>query len=195
MSPNPCRSIRDKPSCLTRPMVRLLTFLTTFVCSFFAVSCARNSSPTSDPDVSYTNRLPTHSLEQRRQDLVDLLTDAEHNRTSTKKDVESRMGRPHSVEPTGSKQFEDRVILTTYRYDLAAGEYTLVNSQKVFFRSGGWALICFDERTTYGSDGRPYRIRDDTAPLVHIELEDASDMRVHLAFKRGPKQTIEGNGN
>jgi hypothetical protein len=173
------------PSCLTSASVRILTFLTTFVCFFFLVSCGGNPSPTTDPDVSFTNELPIHSLEQRKQDLVDLLIELEHGRTLKKSDVESRMGKPDSIDTTGSKVCPDRVLLTYYRYDVPSGDYTLPNSQKISFDSGGWADITFEERMTH-PNGRLWAIRDDTAPVCLFKFKDASDERHYITLKCGP---------
>jgi len=187
MSRNACPSISQKPRYLGAPTIHLLTFVTTLICLLCILSCRKDgdSLPNANPDFSYVNDLPTHSPEQRKRDLVDLLAEAEHDRTLTKKDVESRLGMPDSVHPTGSKQYSDKIILTGYVYDLPPGEYTLPNSQKVSFQSGGRAhfTFTFDERTTYGSDGRPIKVRDDTAPLVLIELEIADDERYPHIFR------------
>jgi hypothetical protein len=136
--------------------------------------------PTVNPDVTYVNGLSTHSLEQRKSDLADLLADAEHEQTLDKKDVESRMGRPDKIDQTGSKEFEDRLIGTCYYFDLTAGQYTLPDLQLVTIGSGGRAVFSFDERVTYGSHGRPWSIRDGFAPLSYITIAD--DTGIHVMY-------------
>jgi hypothetical protein len=148
--------------------------------------------PNADPDVSYTNDLPTHSLEQRKQDLVDLLIEVEHGRTLQKSDVESRMGKPDSIQWIGSKVCPDRVLLTFYRYDVTSGDYTLPNSQKISFDSGGWADITFEERMTH-PNGRLTTIRDDTAPVGSIKFKDPKDERHYIWLKCGPKPPRAGD--
>jgi hypothetical protein len=129
--------------------------------------------------------MSAHSLEQRKKELLDLLSEAEQKSVLNKKDVESRMGKPDSIQATGSKEFSDRVILTTYYYDLLPGKYNFPNSPEVSFIAGGRALICFDERITHDPRGRLFKIRDDSAPLVLIEIENLNDKQFHLVFNFG----------
>ena len=177
-------SISDNRRHMGPPTKRLLRFLTTLICLFCILSCQRYGATLPiNPDESIAKSLPTHSLEERIEALVDLLTQADHEATLTKRNVESRMGKPDSVHVTGSKEFEDKVILTHYCYHLAPGDYILLKSQSVCLGSGAQVSITFNERLTYGSRGRPYSIRDDTAPLVLIQLEDVPDERYPHIFR------------
>jgi hypothetical protein len=185
MSQNHFPPIRQETLYRGLATMRVLTVVTTLNC-LLSVSCGSKSgsSSTPDPDTVYTESLPTHSLEQRKIDLLDLLAEAENDHTLNKKQVESRMGRPDSVWSTGSKEFEDRAILTHYEYQLAASEYSLPKSQKISLPTEGRACFTFDDRTpTYGSKGRPWSVRDDTAPLVLVQLEVADDERYPHIFR------------
>jgi hypothetical protein len=178
LPPACCRKRSDV--CLpTMPLLKAAGMIVCFSCM---ISCAGNANPVPavNPDATYVNGLSTHSLDQRKKDLADLLAEAEHEQTLNKKDVESRMGRADKIDQTGSKEFEDRVISTCYHYDLAAGEYTLPDLQPVTIGSGGRAEFVFSERVTYGSRGRPWSIRDDSAPLSFVTLVDESG--IHLMY-------------
>src|ERR1700722_7662109 len=119
-----------KPANAFLPIILMLR-AAGIICLSCTISCTGKDSPLPNvnPDLSHVDGLSTHSLEQRKRDLTNLLADAEHEQILNKKLVESRMGRPDTIDQTGSKQFEDKIISTSYRYHLAAGEYILPDSQ------------------------------------------------------------------
>ena len=78
----------------------------------------------------------SHPLEQRRQELVELIAEVNRNRLISKKGVLLRLGKPKSIQEERSKRYANRIILTTLWYDTAPGEYLLPNSHRETLDSG-----------------------------------------------------------
>lgn len=141
-----------------------------------------NTSQIPNPDSVCTSTLESHSLDQRKKEVIELVKEAQNDKAINKGFVEAKMGKPDAIQATVSKEFLDRVIGTTYYYDLAPGEYSFLNSKGLSLTAGGRACISFGERMTYGSHGRPYSIRDESARLETIEIEDFSLNHVFLIW-------------
>jgi hypothetical protein len=116
--------------------------------------------------------IPSHPLDERQQELEALIDDIECGETLTRKDVLSRLGKPDVVQETGSKEYGDRCILTTYDYDLSPGQYRFPNSERANVGSAWWAHFIFDERVNHGRRGRIYYVVDETTPPSTVAISD-----------------------
>lgn len=112
--------------------------------------------------------LDSHPIQQRREEIEILIADVERGQALTKKDVVARLGKPDRIQETGSKEFVDRYISTTYHYALAPGEYHFPGSERANVRPGWEARFLFNERLNHGPSGRLDSVIDDTVPLSSV---------------------------
>jgi hypothetical protein len=143
------------------------------LCLLGILSCGSKGVPSrEDAGGGPTVNAPKHTPEQRRQELAELLADMDRGQTFTNKQVVARLGKPDRIQQTGSKEYADRYIDTTYFYVLPPGEYTLPHGRRFTLRSGEGVRLFFDERIRHGMGGRPVTDLDDTAPLTALWFED-----------------------
>jgi hypothetical protein len=169
-------------------LVRLLGVIAFFVC---AISCEKKIAPSrKDLGMAPNNEKNeaqslvgtaqgatkgemAHPVEQRKKELLDLITDVKHNQFISKNSVLKRLGKPDYVQDGWSKPFTDRIITTRFAYDLPSGEYMVPDSRQITLDLGSKAYINFDERVTHGPHGRLYSESDDkSAPVVSLTLAD-----------------------
>jgi hypothetical protein len=129
------------------------------------------------------SRLERHPFDQRKRELEALIADLERGESLTREDVGSRLGRPDEIEETGSKDYGDRVILTTYRYSLATGDYLFPNSERADIGTGASACFYFDERVKHGRGGRVYSVVDETVPVESILIYSRETGQPRFEFR------------